>query len=43
MNYLQAMYSLRRLVTLLTQYSIQSTKRWTHNEVRVRFAPSPTG
>ncbi|XP_011182707.1 probable glutamate--tRNA ligase, mitochondrial [Zeugodacus cucurbitae] len=37
------MYSQRRLVTLLTQYNVRSTKRWTHNEVRVRFAPSPTG
>ncbi|CAD7004949.1 unnamed protein product [Ceratitis capitata] len=37
------MYSTHRLVSLFTQYSIRATKRCAHDEVRVRFAPSPTG
>ncbi|XP_054732812.1 probable glutamate--tRNA ligase, mitochondrial [Anastrepha obliqua] len=37
------MYSKRTLAALFTHHSIRTTKRWIHDEIRVRFAPSPTG
>ncbi|XP_017482137.1 PREDICTED: probable glutamate--tRNA ligase, mitochondrial [Rhagoletis zephyria] len=37
------MYSKRTLLTILSQHSIRASRRWSHDEVRVRFAPSPTG
>ncbi|XP_067645801.1 nondiscriminating glutamyl-tRNA synthetase EARS2, mitochondrial-like [Eurosta solidaginis] len=37
------MYAVRTLVTITQKNLRPNLKRWVHDEIRVRFAPSPTG